>query len=753
VPGPTRARRELLLAAAELLALSGAAVAQPLLDQFGRAPDVFLRAGASRADLWWFALAVAFVPPFLLIAVEVTTRAAAGERAHRWLHRSLLAVLVAAFAGPLLRLEAGWEGPPVVAGAIVAAAAFVALHAAFPVVRQWLAFASVLPVVAVALFLFAAPVSDLARPGQTAAPAIQLTAASQETPIVFVVFDEFPVSALLTPSGEIDAARYPRFAELATGARWYRNATTVSTHTDFAVPAMLTGRYPENGLRPALWTEYPDNLFRLLAGSYDMRVDEYVTQLCPAEHCPAVPATASTATGSGDAATAEPDPPPDASGERGLASLFALVRDELADRLSSRTTERVVEATLTEELASTTSTTQPISPAELPDAPTTTTGTTSPDEINWEGLQRVAGAQPARFVEFLAGMQSGEPARTLHFLHLLVPHVPWHITADGFQYQYSEHADVQFPGYNWRWETDAAGIAARQRLVLQAGYTDSLVGLMIDRLRETGLWDDAIVIVTADHGIAFTKGASMRGIEAGPSEMLGVPLFVRARGLEAGVDDRPAQTVDIVPTIADLLGIEMPWPVDGISLLGTARIGSTHPVGVASFGHPVELVDVDVGGHLDALRSLAPPRNTEGTSTEAQADGGRDLEMLRSWPHGELIGRPAGDVLAGADPDRAVALEFPDEGSFDRVDVTQPLPLHVVGSVDGGTAGDLVVVIVNGRVAGVAEVFTDHVSPARFTAMLDRTAFRAGANDVSFGVLPGAARSGSSRAAPASSPR
>jgi len=749
----TSGRRDVMFGAAEVLALTGAAIAQPLLDQFGRAPDVFLRAGVSRAGLWWFALAIAFVPPIVIATVESTVRAGAGHAAHRWLHRTIVALLVAAFVGPLLRISAGWEGAPVVLGAIAAGVAFAVLHAKAPLIRQWLAFGSVLPVVAVALFVFAAPVSDLARLREAeAAPELELTSESRETPIVFLVFDEFPVSALLAPDGSIDADRFPGFAELAAGSRWYRSATTVSTHTDFAVPALLTGRYPENGLRPALWTEYPENLFRLLAGAYTMRVNEYVTQLCPDEQCPDEPARTATSTGRTDATASTPAAePPARDAPGGLRSLFALAREELRDRLSARTQRRVVEATVTEELETApTSTTTPITPAEIPDATTTTTTPGPPEAIDWEALNRIAAAQPARFVDFLAGIDSSEPARTLHFLHLLVPHVPWHVTADGFQYQYSENADVQFPGYNWGWETTAAGEAARQRFVMQAGYADSLVALTIERLRDAGLWDDAIVVVTADHGIAFSEGATMRGIEAGPAELLGVPLFVRGPGVDPGVDDRPAQTVDIVPTITDLLDVELPWSVDGVSLLGTPRTATTHPLGVASFGHPVEVVEIDVSTQLEDLLALAPPPRR---TTAATGAGSRDLEILQSWPNGDLVGRPASEVLADARTEGRVGLEYPDTDAFDDVDLTAPLPLHVVGSVEGGAPGDLVVIVVNGQVAGVAEVFTDHVSPTRFTALLDRTALREGDNELSFAVLPGAARNGSSRGVPASSPR
>ena len=44
----------------------------------------------------------------------------------------------------------------------------------------------------------------------------------------------------------------------------------------------------------------------------------------------------------------------------------------------------------------------------------------------------------------------------------------------------------------------------RQRHLLQASYTDRLVGQILQRLEEVGVYDDAAIVVTADHGIAFS---------------------------------------------------------------------------------------------------------------------------------------------------------------------------------------------------------------------------------------------------------
>ena len=63
-------------------------------------------------------------------------------------------------------------------------------------------------------------------------------------PIVVVVFDEFPADDLLGPDGQIDAERFPNFAELASMSTWFPNAHTQYDSTFKAVPSILDGREP-----------------------------------------------------------------------------------------------------------------------------------------------------------------------------------------------------------------------------------------------------------------------------------------------------------------------------------------------------------------------------------------------------------------------------------------------------------------------------------------------------------------------------
>src|SRR6266508_2019546 len=225
----------------------------------------------------------------------------AGERVRRAVHLLMVTGLLA-----LLALEVGknltsLRGAALVAVAALAGVAGGLLHARWSGLRLWLRYLAPAPIVFALVFLLASPVSKLMLPqpgGEVNAnsPGVRIRA---EHPVVMLLLDEFPLTSLLDSKGRIDQRLYPNIAKLAGGSTWYRNATAVSGLTDFAVPAMLDGRYPQKNV-PATAAQYPDNLFTLLAKSYDVEPFQIVTQLCPTKTCKTNAATAPTAVGLGN---------------------------------------------------------------------------------------------------------------------------------------------------------------------------------------------------------------------------------------------------------------------------------------------------------------------------------------------------------------------------------------------------------------------------------------------------------------------
>ena len=156
---------------------------------------------------------------------------------------------------------------------------------------------------------------------------------------------------------------------------------------------------------------------------------------------------------------------------------------------------------------------------------------------------------------------------TLYFIHVLMPHGPWLYFPDG---RVRAVSSPRAPGRTHElWWSSTLATQAWQRHLLQVGYTDKLLGQLVSRLKAAGIWNKALVLVDPDHGISFRGGDKRREpTKSNLSDLAFIPFFVKLPGQTQGrVDDRHVITVDILPTIADVLGIELPWESAGHSLL------------------------------------------------------------------------------------------------------------------------------------------------------------------------------------------
>lgn len=104
--------------------------------------------------------------------------------------------------------------------------------------------------------------------------------------------------------------------------------------------------------------------------------------------------------------------------------------------------------------------------------------------------------------------------------------------------------------------------ADRERYAGEVSYTDAQVGRVLDDLRERGLLDRTIVIITADHGEAFgeqhahvkDKGHGANLYDATQH----VPLIIRAAAGRGKVIGEQVELTDVAPTALVLAGIEPP---------------------------------------------------------------------------------------------------------------------------------------------------------------------------------------------------
>ncbi len=654
-----------------LAAISSFAIAWQYFQPLADGPDFFVERGATSGDVLLFAFGLVLVPPLVMLAAEWLA-GLVSERLRDALHLIFIGGLVGLVVWQALtEAEVAWSIKTLDAVVVLAGVAAAALYARAQLVRSWLTVLSFSPVLVLALFLVFSPLRALAFGGDGADPQ---RAASNGAPVVMVVLDELPTVSLMDRRGSIDEQRYPGFAALGRDATWYRNAATVGDYTQIAVPSILTGRPVEPGALQVA-AEHPRNLFTLLGGSHRLDVSEALTDLCAQPACPVQ--------------RVEPF-------ERRMRRIASdAVRDVPALPLSLRT--------------------------RLADSlrPSGSTASERPRPAQGESVRRLMYAtQDVRFERFL---QTIVPARepTLNFLHLLLPHRPWLYEPSGRKYRSLRQVSVSPFG---RWPRDPRAAALGwQRHLLQVEYVDRLIGRLVAHLKRIGLYDRALVVVTADHGAAFRPGDHSRVVtEGNVAEIASVPLFVKVpRQRRGAVDDAYVESVDVLPTIAEELDVKVPWPVAGLAageLDGRSRPLTIHR----------ELGD----GSVTIRRArLARERDAAVASRHATL-GARD--PLNAGPAPELIGRPLGSVRRA--PGRFTAV-LDDKRRYVNVRA-HLLPLDVSGAVLSERPRTRpIAVAVNGRIRATGWTLV-RGGEEFFTVVVPPRAFRPGRNRIEVVPIP-----------------
>ncbi len=645
---------------AELLALTWLAAAQPVLSVYAQAPEQFVLQRADGGEIVLFAVAITVGPALGLWALTMV--ALPLPRVRRWVVVALGAGLVGVAGAGLAKELLGPGMLRVGVPAATATVAWMLVRGRWDVVARTARTLAVAPVLSLGLFVFASPVHAVVTAGDVDALGVEV---ERPAPIVFLLFDELPTASLLDGEGAIDGSLLPGFAALAGDATWYRNHTTMAPYTEAAVPAILTGMAPELPRRPPVAEEHPQNLFSLLDGTYDLSVQESpVTFLCQSPSC-----TSST-----------------------KAPTATTVRTLLEE---AHTVWRSI-----------------ISPT----APASTL------DFNVQDMPEDLDALPS-MEAFIDGIEPSERPR-LHFLHVLLPHQPWHLLPDGRQYAApSPPMGLSF----FLWDDAGSAERGRQRHLLQLQAADRVLLDLVTRLQDQGTYDDALIVVTADHGVSFEVGQPERGASGGNlHEVVWTPLLIKAPGSDGGgeVVDDPARTIDILPTMAAILGFDAPEPFDGISLRDG---GSTNDeVALLDWELSDDAIDdedddyVRFDGRPWFERLLATPR-------VPLADDPA-LRLFRTGPHPELIGTSVRDSTIGERAAVTFELRAPARGELDDDPDPDDLPLYVDGMVSAEQELPVAFAL-NGRIAVIAEPRTEFLGDGHVWGLLPPSLLLDGEDD------------------------
>ncbi len=675
-------RTDLLADGVLIFFLWGVAVAQPLYDVLSRGAESFVARRSEPIDVLAMAAVVSLLlPGTLLAALALVGRWSRPARG--LLHGIVVSALFAVIFLPVLkRIEILPDLAVLLAAGAAGATCGVTLSQWRPLRERYF----LIPASAVAFglpvwFLFATPVRKVLMPQQSASPADARTAPRLQTPVVLIVLDELPTTTLMNEKREIDGGFFPGFHALAAESTWYRNATTVAVFTEDAVPAILTGRYPEPNRLPTTG-DYPDNLFTLLGGRNELIVTERTTELCPRELC---------------------------DGKDRADSLTSRLRALFSDL-------RIVygHAVMPEKLAR--ETLPPVSSAWHGFA--ADAGGDEPRSTTQEPRGRIASVQ-----DFIGSIRpTSRPA--LYYLHAGLPHHPWQFTATGKRYEFSRAKRLRrFSGS--RWSTDGwHSIQGLQRHVMQTMFADRLIAKLIGRLKATDLYDPALIILTADHGLSFRPGDARRKLTAtNARDLMPVPLLVKLPHQRAGrIDDGNVETIDILPAIAQVQGFTIPWALDG------------RPLGSAEADRDSKTI---FNGAVERRSVSFKLEDDDVLTWKLKVMGAGDpMRLFAISPNSSyrgLIGQPA-------DADRSAArskciLDFP--RIFGGVEPDSlVMPSLVTGRLqfDDTDADRHLAIAVNGIVRAVTRTYQEGAANL-FSAMVPETSFRAGRNNVEVFII------------------
>jgi len=189
-------------------------------------------------------------------------------------------------------------------------------------------------------------------------------------------------------------------------------------------------------------------------------------------------------------------------------------------------------------------------------------------------------------------------------------------------------------------------------------YVDDCIRELFTRLTEIGFLDNAVVLITADHGEEFLDHGGLLHRSTLYEELVRVPLILWGTSVPAGVvDPALASTVDIAPTLLAAAGIEPPKAMEGRNVLaadstpwGDQRVFAQYGTRNYSIRTPRYKLIRGPGGKLELFDLERDPQERRNLARDLASLAAELDDELESWRRGRprLTGDPA--ATTGIDP-------------------------------------------------------------------------------------------------------
>jgi hypothetical protein len=687
---------------AQLLALTGLAISSPLLNILSDGPEFFVNRRVFPLDIVSLVALLVLVPPLLLLLVEGVARIF-GRTSAMVAHGLFVALLSATAVTPMLSAHVFSSGFVTLLVSILLGLVVAVCVTRYVTAGTWLSWMALLTIFSVVNFLRSEGISTLLSPTNVAQE--NGFTKHSETPVVVLIFDEFPLNGILDKNREIDALRFPNFAALAKDAIWYKNAAAVNQFTPIALPAILSGKMPRSLKQLPTAESYPVNLFTLLARSHAVRAYEPFTKLCP---------------------------------------------DDLCGRKKRRTSWRGRMKAMIKDLAAVYLNYVVPSDVEVgvPNIDGKWGDFWDETNANWDAPNFSREGRVESFRRFVQGLKPPTDKPPFIFVHVIMPHMPHQFLPSGKMY-----APGVLQAYvKDRWSEDPElRRISYQQFVMQLGATDKILGEFVAKLREIGIYDKALFVAVADHGMSFQPHTHRRGDLANPAfydDVMSIPLFVKLPGAGNGaVSERHAQTIDVVPTVLDALGLDYNVSFDGVSLLRQDVPDRTEQnllVGRISKEEAKKAGDTSQPVKEGTMRSFPVSSQVSRPTIDWKYslpgyDSPKSYNPYFIGPRGELLGRhikefsvTPGDgqfqfILRSGKPDPSRA-----RGELRYDPKTGVCPCNLQGTLEGKTLAvrDEIAIAVNGVIQSVTTLLPGSPGSYLFASLMLDSAFQPGTNNV-----------------------
>lgn len=337
----------------------------------------------------------------------------------------------------------------------------------------------------------------------------------------------------------------------------------------------------------------------------------------------------------------------------------------------------------------------------------------------------LANDRLARFRAWVDSISS-DKRPTVYYKHTLMPHVPWIFLPNGQRYNRNVLGPI--PGLNSSELSVFDPTLVRQswqRHLLQVGTADMLVGELIEKLKETGVYDRATVVVMADHGVSFRRGATDRRtiVRANAQDIAPIPLFVKTPGQrKPRVSRSLVRTYDVLPTVARSIGLRLPRGLDG-------RVASSRAVRRRK---KVTILSRSAEGPVTLGRSRLIALKKKALRRKVALFGSGRRSLFDFGPNRSLRGKTVKSLrVVEGGPVRG---RLNDEDEYVTLRPTAGyLPLQVTGVITGGPRRSRrdIAVAINGVIRGVTRsVRLRRRKPEYFSVLVDPSSFIKGANGV-----------------------